>query len=97
MIQFKTQNGKLVCTFPSRVETTVCQQYQHDVENEVLASSGPVVFDLRDTEYICSAFLRICLAAVQKLGKDRFEVVNTAPFVQKVFHLAGLDSLVKLS
>lgn len=97
MIQFKTENGKLICAFPARVETTVCQQYQHDVENEVLNSATPVVFDMKDTEYICSAFLRICLASAQKLGRDKFAVINAAPFVRKVFHVAGLETLVKIS
>ncbi|MFA6584418.1 MAG: STAS domain-containing protein [Elusimicrobiaceae bacterium] len=97
MIKFKVTGETITCTFPARVETTVCMQYQAEVEPEVLNAGKPVVFDMKDTEYICSAFLRICIAASQKLGKEKFSVIHTNSFVHKVFHVAGLENLIRIS
>ncbi len=64
------------------------------------ASSSPVtqiVFDLGQVEYISSGFIRLCAQAAKQVQQGGFRVVNTKPLVMKVFKVAGLDELLKVS
>jgi anti-anti-sigma factor len=56
-----------------------------------------VKFDLKDLDYIASSFLRICIATAKNIGKDKFSIINTQPFVNKVFKIAGFDNILNIS
>lgn len=55
-----------------------------------------IVFDLDGVDYICSAFLRLCIVAGKSVEKGCFTIVNSEPNVLKVFKTAGLDSLFSI-
>ncbi len=64
------------------------------------ASPSPVnqiVFDLGQVDYVSSGFLRLCLQAAKQMQQGSFRVVNTNPQVMKVFKVACLDELLKVS
>jgi anti-anti-sigma factor len=56
-----------------------------------------IIFDLDQVDYVSSGFLRLCLQAAKQVQQGRFRVVNTKPQVMKVFKVAYLDELFKVS
>jgi len=87
-------NNRIVITFPQRVDTAYCQEN----EKAILGSAGQgcrgVDFDLRGVEYVCSAFLRICMQVLKLVGKDRFRITGCSPGLRKVFKIACYDGLM---
>jgi hypothetical protein len=56
-----------------------------------------IVFDLGTVDYVTSEFLRFSLSAAKGVQKGNFSIVNTGPQVLKVFIIAGLTSILKVS
>jgi len=55
------------------------------------------VFDMKGVEYVSSAFLRLCLSAAKQTREGGFSIINTEPQIMKVFKIAGLDALLRVS
>ncbi|MCX5794049.1 MAG: STAS domain-containing protein [Elusimicrobia bacterium] len=91
MFNIATVDGRLVCTFPERMDTLACEQHATRIDEEVSQAKTPVTFDLSGVGYVSSSFLRICLRAAQTVGQERFIMANVAPEVKKVFKIAGLE------
>jgi anti-anti-sigma factor len=56
-----------------------------------------IIFDLGQVDYVSSGFLRLCLQAAKQVQQGSFRIVNTKPEVMKVFKVAGLDEMLKVS
>ena len=57
----------------------------------------PVVFDLKNVDYISSAFLGICIMISKEVGRENFSIVNVNPAMKKVFKIAKLDTILNVS
>jgi anti-anti-sigma factor len=57
----------------------------------------PLVFDLRDVNYISSSFIRICVNTAKQIQKGKFSIIHCDPFIKKTFKIAGLDDLLNIS
>lgn len=106
MIDFKfiPEGSRLFCNFSGRMDSPTAME----IEKTVLAkleefSKGEtpgkldIVFDLKSVDYIASAFMKICLRAAKSTESGKFSVVNTNPFVMKIFKMAGLDKELNVS
>ncbi len=91
MVEFLTEEDKLVCRFSGSLDTTACMAIDEEVDAQVSVATGPVVFDLKEAEFICSMFLRICLRTIKAAGIGNFFLRNASPHVKRVFIIAGLD------
>lgn len=92
MIESLEEAGRLRITLSGRLDTARSAAIQDELLKLVDASALPVVFDLQGAEFVTSAFLRICISAVQRLGKGRLALANATPAVRRVFAIAGLES-----
>ena len=90
------KNGKLVYTFPHRMDTATCMELEPEILPEIENFDNDVIFDLKDLEYIASAFLRICLMVFKKVGADRFSCIHASPAVKKIFKIASFDQAMKI-
>jgi anti-anti-sigma factor len=91
-MEFEDNGDGLRCVFPPTVDTASADAFESDLYGRIEQTTGPIVFDLRDISYAGSAFLRICVNTIRKIGKDRLCLVNVPPAVRKVIevsHLAG--------
>lgn len=91
-MDFEHSSDGLRCVFPPTVDTTAAEGFEDELYAHIAQAEGPVLFDLRDVQYACSAFLRICVNTLHKIGANRLCLVNVPPAVQKVIevsHLAG--------
>ena len=95
MVRFFIENGKLRCAFVGSINTLKCLELEKELYARIRAEKLPVVFDLRDVDFIASAFLRICLTMHKELGQDRLTLVNLQPAVLTVFKIAGFAGLLK--
>ena len=96
MINFKTEEGKLVVTFPKKVDTAMCSDFEAELIEKLKEENIVVVFDMEGVEYIASSFLRVCVETAKQITTDRFTLVNVPSFVQKVFKVSGLDTQLKI-
>lgn len=108
-LNFDTATRILTCTFSGRMDGSHSQESEETIHKELAGITGQdqkdvggaaqidtlkVVFDLGEVEYVSSSFLRLCLTVDRRLKKDNFSVVNTNPFIKKVFKIAGLDGFL---
>ncbi len=85
----------LIVEFQGRLDTALCVEMEAEVRATVTAPQKPVVFDLKGVDFVCSAFLRLCIYAYQQAGNQGFEVVNLNPSIKRVFKIAGLDMMLQ--
>ncbi len=95
-VTFSIENENLVCKFPHYLDTAACTTLGHEILGKLEHFDSNVVFDLSQVDYISSAFLRICLMVLKKIGADKFSIVNVSPLVKKVFKITGLDQAMKI-
>jgi anti-sigma B factor antagonist len=96
MVRFETAGTQLRVTFSGRLDTQSCKEMTAQIDKELGAGATAVAFDLAQVNYVCSAFLRICISAAKLKGAG-FSVVNVTPQVMAVFKMAGLDKAFKVS
>ncbi|MGA2031022.1 MAG: STAS domain-containing protein [Thermoguttaceae bacterium] len=86
---------KLVIRFEGSMDSAKCAKIETEVRTAVDAPGTPVVFDLDGVDFISSAFLRLCIYGQQQAADHGFQIVNVAPYVKRVFKIAGLDAMLK--
>ena len=94
MYKAEQKDGKLVFSFDGRMDTTTCSGIDSEVNAQIEKAGQPVVFDLKNVDFVSSAFLRLCISAVKKSAPAKFQVSNAAPQIKKVFKIAGMDQLL---
>ena len=71
------------------------------VENKVKECAGDpfhatkplkVVFDLKEVDFISSAFIRICMVVLAKVKSGNLVLQNATPFIKKTIKITGLES-----
>jgi len=97
MPSYQKLEGKTIVSFPYKLDTVTCMDFEDDLFEHINEESGLLIFDLREVSYISSMFLRVCTKTLQKTSKERFLIINAGEPVMKVFKLTGLLSLLNVS
>ena len=97
MNQYINNNGVLECQFSGRMDTLASQTIDTELRKMLNENVKEVIFNLSSVEYISSSFLRICISALRHTGKEHFCVTNVSPTVLKVFQIANLTDILKIS
>lgn len=98
-----TENEKeLCCYFGGVMDTTTCDRIAPLLKERVQKTlpKNPrcrLVFDLENTQYITSAFLRLCVLYHSQFGRERFSILNLNENVKKVFEVSGLVGIMDLT
>ncbi|MCX6921720.1 MAG: STAS domain-containing protein [Verrucomicrobia bacterium] len=93
-VEYKVCDGKLFCVFSGKLDTSVATAIEGSIQAKAAEAAMPVVFDLGRSDYVSSAFLRICLKMAKQAPE--FSMINVEPSVKKVFMIAGFDRLMKI-
>jgi len=96
MVKFTQEENRVMCNFPKRLDSEYCINNAQVIYDKIENLSGKLVFDLKDVDYISSAFLAICIKAAKDLGKENFSMINVSPSVKKVFKISKLDNLINI-
>jgi len=93
------ESGTMFCRFPTKKMDTNASSDADKVFLKSFSESGAVniVFDLEGVNYVASGFLRLCMSAASKVEQGKFSVINTDPQIMKVYKIAGLDAVLKVS
>ena len=98
-MRFEEIDGTIYCRFDESMNTSVCTDAGALLEDHIgtALTRTPgikIVFDMSETHYIASAFLRLCVLYHKKVGKDNFRVENVSESVRNVFDVTGLTSVL---
>ena len=96
MVNYILDQGKLRCVFEGRLDTVNCMEFGKELLEKVNEVKSPVVFDLKDVQYVASSFLRICFQVYKGIGDGNLCLINVGPEVKKVLKRAGVDKLIKV-
>ena len=102
--EFNSQKKFLTCRFRGRMDGAASREAEEAIGKkiEVVVSGGTAIedlmidFDLAGVDYVSSGFLRICLATAKKTSAGKFGIVNTSPFVRKIFKTSGLERVLNV-
>ena len=97
MINYNPTESELVCTFSGKLNSAECELWKEELILKIRQTETPVVFDMKDVEYIASSFLRICIHVPKTIGVEKFSLINVSPHVKKVFKLAGFDKHLNIN
>jgi len=96
MVQSAVEGEKLIFSFAKKLDSKYCLEIEDKLNERIEELKLPVVFDLKNVDYICSAFLSICVRLHKAQGKERFSIINVSPSVKKVFKIAGIDKHIDI-
>lgn len=96
MPQLIDTENKLTLVFEPRLDSALCMTIESDVIKAVESTQKFIEFDLKQSDFIASPFLRICMSVFKKVGPSRMAIVNVSPAVKKVFKIAGLDGHITI-
>jgi anti-anti-sigma factor len=96
MVKYDAKDGRLVCEFPGNMDTESCHAISDELLSRIAESKTPIVFDMRNVDYVASIFLGLCISVAKKVGRGSFSFVNIRPNVRKVFKIAKLDTLLTI-
>lgn len=112
-IEHNEQENVLTCHFAAQMDLDASDNVWEGLKNRLdnLLSTQPaqaanadkpaaplsVVFDLAGVEYINSAFLRICVTTCKQVGQGAMSIVNTSPQIMRIFMIANLTNVMKVS
>lgn len=95
-VEYKIENDTLICTFSGRFDTAASIAIENEVFDKVQKEHLPVIFDLKDVEYISSAYLRLCIQAARAAKNNDAKAINAAKFIEEAFSMTGLDRIMKI-
>ena len=93
-VTYELGEGALRCAFNGRLDTAASLTIEGDLLARVAEAGGPVVFDMAGVDYVCSAFLRLCVVMAKRPAA--FSMVHVEPAVKKVFKIAGFDGIMNI-
>ncbi len=99
---FEEASQTLFCLFDGRMDTVNSKIAMEGFNAKLSEFQGNaenlrIVFDIGTVDYVASQFFRFSLLAAKGVQKGNFSIVNTDPQALKVFMIAGLVSVLKVS
>ena len=95
--EFRTEGGSLYALLPGRLGANECPQIEDELEKHLADAPQSVVFDLKDTDFVSSAFLRVCIRTGKHLEAGRLSIINASPLIKEVLMAAGFDRVPVIS
>jgi anti-anti-sigma factor len=100
-INYEQIDGTLFCRFDAAMDTVTCTNIASELANQINSAlqANPdlkIEFDLSNTPYIASSFLRLCIQYYKMVGNGRFTVTNASENIKEVFEIAALTDILSL-
>lgn len=97
MFRVVDENGIVSIHFIGRLDALVCLDIHEELMPILDKLSGSVVFDLRETDFVASSFISLCITTYKKVGPGNFSIVNAKTEVKNVFTIAGLNEMLGIT
>lgn len=91
----------LTFIFSGHMDSARCMPMAPEVEKKVMEQAGSpapaskplkAVFDLKEVDFISSAFIRICMMVLARVKTGNLTVQNAGPFIKKTIKISGLEN-----
>ena len=103
MFESKYDQGANTLTFifSGHMDSARCMPMAKSVDDKVTERAGgpvqinqplKVVFDLKEVDFISSAFIRICMMVLARVKTGNLTVQNAGPFIKKTIKISGLEN-----
>jgi anti-anti-sigma factor len=101
MMKYQSESGTLTVFFDAEINTINCETIKNELNEAVAAAvkenpAVKVVFDLAETKYIASAFLRLCLFNHKIIANGNFSVVHVSDNIKEVFDISALTAILNV-
>lgn len=99
--KYDQEANVLTFIFSGRMDSATCMPMAQTVESKVSEHAGnsaqinkplKVVFDLKEVDFISSAFIRICMVTTAAVKSGNLIVQNAGPFIKKTIKISGLEN-----
>ena len=102
MLNFIENEKELRCCFSGTMDTLACDRITPVLKQKIqeVLSKYPdirLIFDLKNTGYITSAFLGLCVFCHSQFGKQRFSILNLDENIKRVFEVSGLLGIMDMT
>ncbi len=99
--KYYQDTNTLMFIFSGHMDSASCMPIAQVIENKVMERAGDsaqinkplkAVFDLKEVDFISSAFIRICMMVLAKVKTGNLIVQNAGPFIKKTIKISGLEN-----
>ena len=95
----------LICSFPEKVDANIANKIAQELKKKLDSLIGAeqnsesfrAVFDLSNTDYASSLFLRVVVMTANRLSKGKMEIKGASRFIRDLFKTSGLEQFIELS
>ena len=87
-VEVKKENGKVIFTPDSRVDSTTSQDLEKVINETEICNGEKISLDFSSVDYISSMGIRVLAAAYKKYGS--LEIENAGGAVKEILKLSGL-------
>lgn len=95
--KFRKEGGTLYALFTGRLGANECPLIEDELEKHLADIPQSVVFDLKEADFVSSAFLRVCIRTGKRLETGRLSITNASPLIKEVLMAAGFDRVPVIS
>jgi anti-anti-sigma factor len=100
-MKYEQIDGTLFCRFDAEMDTISCTEITNELATQIDTAfqANPelkITFDLIETRYIASSFLRLCIQYCKKVGKEQLKIINVSDNIREVFEIAALTDVLSL-
>lgn len=83
---------------PKRIDSANAKEVETQLFSLMNTSTGTILCNFKENQYISSAGLRVFLAAMKAMQAKKRKIVlcTLQPFVQEVFDMAGFSGLFQI-
>lgn len=99
--KYDRQANVLTFVFSGRLDSARSMPLAPLIESELKKHAGQppaadkplkAVFDLKDVDFISSAFIRICIMTAAAVKSGNLVLQNACPFIKKTIKISGLEN-----
>jgi len=103
--KYDQQANALTFIFSGHMDSARCAPLAPLIEAELKKHTGTapsadkplkIIFDLKDVDFISSAFIRICMVTAATLKSGNLILQNACPFIKKTIKISGLENLLTI-
>lgn len=99
--KYDQNENVLTFIFSGHMDSVRCSPMAQTIENKVMEHAGDsaqtnkplkIAFDLKEVDFISSAFIRICMMVLAKVKSGNLILQNAGPFIKKTIKISGLEN-----
>jgi anti-anti-sigma factor len=98
-MEYIEQDNVLRVLFDTQMDSLICGTIEHSLMQRVSDAKKripnlKIEFDLVNTEFVGSTFLRFCLYYAKQAGDGKFKVLSPTENVRRIFEITGLTDMI---